>query len=123
PDRVMEVIAEVGAELKSDSAFGWMISDPIEVWGMDKFSESAIIIKGRIRTRPGKNPSVGRAFNLRLKRRFDELGIQPPSPANAFPLSFDPAGQAQLARTGMPQETTPGRIGAPPPRSDDPGSG
>ena len=125
PDRVMEVIAQVGGELKSDPAFGWMITDPIEVWGMDRFADSAVTIKGRIRTRPTKQAAVGRAFNLRLKRRFDELGIHPPSPANAVYLNFDPAGQPQLAqgsRGETPQETPPSRIGAPP-RSDDPGSG
>jgi small conductance mechanosensitive channel len=40
----------------------------------------AAIIKARIKTRPIKQWTVGREFNRRMKKRFDELGIEMPFP-------------------------------------------
>lgn len=47
---------------------------------MDQFADSAVIIKARIKTRPIKQWMVGREFNRRMKKRFDELGIEIPFP-------------------------------------------
>ena len=47
---------------------------------MDQFADSAVIIKARIKTRPIKQWAVGREFNRRMKKRFDELGIEIPFP-------------------------------------------
>ena len=38
------------------------------------------MIKSRFKTRPIEQWSVGREFNRRMKRRFDELGIEIPFP-------------------------------------------
>ena len=106
-DRMIAVIGEVGADLKADPAFGWMMTNAIEVWGVDRFSDAAIVIKGRIRTLPTSQSAVGREFNRRLKRRFDELGIQPPAPPNTFYLGFDPAGHPQAGTTTTPVRPAP----------------
>ena len=54
--------------------------DAVEVVGLDRFADSAIIIKGRIKTRPSKQWRVSREFNRRLKKKFDELDIEIPFP-------------------------------------------
>jgi len=79
-DRVMDVIREVGAELQQSEPFASHILQPVEVLGVDKFADSAVIIKGRIKTFPIQQWMVGREFNRRIKRRFDELGIEIPFP-------------------------------------------
>jgi small conductance mechanosensitive channel len=48
--------------------------------GVDKFADSAVIIKGRIKTRPIRQWMVGREFNRRIKYAFDEKGIEIPFP-------------------------------------------
>lgn len=82
-EEVDEVIAEVkkiGAALQEDPNFKGDILAPLEVAGLDKFGDSAVVIKARMKTKPSKQWSVGREFNRRLKKRFDELGIDIPFP-------------------------------------------
>ncbi len=78
--RVMDIIKQVGDELKEDSEFGSDIIEPIEVFGLDAFGDSAIIIKARIKTKPMKQWTIGREYRKRLKSAFDEQGIEIPFP-------------------------------------------
>lgn len=79
-DRVVEVVRELGVELQKDHEFAPLILEPLEIMGVDAFLDSAILIKARIKTRPSQQWKVGREFNRRLKKRFDELGIEIPFP-------------------------------------------
>lgn len=79
-DRVTQIIAEVGAELRSDEGFGSLIIEELEIFGISNFADSAVIIKGRIKTKPLKQWIVGREFNRRIKLAFDEHGIEIPFP-------------------------------------------
>ena len=78
--KVMEVIKQVGDELKDDPAFSDDIIEPIEVMGLNEFGDSAIVIRARIKTKPIKQWGVGREYRKRLKSRFDELNIEIPFP-------------------------------------------
>jgi small-conductance mechanosensitive channel len=49
-----------------------------------KFADSAVVIKARFKTKPIKQWRVGREFNRRLKKRFDELNIEIPFPHITF---------------------------------------
>lgn len=79
-DRVMALMKEVGAELRQDEHFGPLMVDDIEVFGVDAFDDSAVTIKGRLRTKPIKQWDVGREFRRRLKYAFDREGIEIPFP-------------------------------------------
>jgi small-conductance mechanosensitive channel len=78
-DEVTAVIREVDEELRKDPGFKDEIIAPIEVMGLDRFAESAIIIRARTTTRPIKQWGVAREFNRRLKKAFDEKNIEFPS--------------------------------------------
>ena len=80
PDRVMAVLLELARELRSDPAFGPLILDNAEMLGLDSFGDSSINIKFFIKTRPLKQWTVKRELLRRIKRRFDELGIEIPFP-------------------------------------------
>ena len=77
---VMNVLKETGDELKNDIAFSKMILDDIEVLGLDSFDDSSILIKCRIKTYPQFQWEIKREFNLRIKEKFDKLGIEIPFP-------------------------------------------
>ena len=79
-DEVIEVAKQVDAELREDPNFKNDILEPLEILGLDKFSDSAIVIKARTKTIPIRQWAVGREFNRRLKKRFDELDIEIPFP-------------------------------------------
>lgn len=79
-DTVMEVIREVGNQLREDEVYGPKIIEPIEVFGVDKFGDSAVVIRARIKTRPIEQWNVGREFRRRLKYAFDERNIEIPFP-------------------------------------------
>jgi len=84
PDRVGQVLKEVADELQQDPAFRSLILEPVEVLGVENFSETAIVIKLRIKTLPIKQWEVGREFRRRLKRRFDSEGIELPAPTVVY---------------------------------------
>ncbi len=79
-DRVVEVLKEIAAEMWKEEAFRDKILEPLDVLGVDKFADSAVIVKVRIKTVPLAQWSVGREMNRRIKKRFDELGIEIPFP-------------------------------------------
>jgi len=79
-DRVIEVMREVGRTMREDSRFGRNMLEDLEIFGVDKFDDSAIVIKGRIKTKPIKQWEVGREFLRRIKYAFDENNIEIPFP-------------------------------------------
>jgi moderate conductance mechanosensitive channel len=79
-DRVMEVIREVGRELENSEPYSEYIIEPLEILGVDQFADSAVVIKGRIKTQPIQQWAVGREFNRRIKHRFDAEKIEIPFP-------------------------------------------
>jgi len=91
-DQVTEVLRRVGAELQADPQFEGSILEPIDIFGLDQFGPSAIVIRGRIKTRPGKQWAVARAYNRLMKQRFDELGIEIPFPQRTVHVKGEVAG-------------------------------
>jgi small-conductance mechanosensitive channel len=80
PDRVADILREVGAGLQGDPKFGPFILEPIEVLGVDAFGDWAATLKARIKTVPLKQWDVGRELRRRIKRALDEQGIEMPFP-------------------------------------------
>ncbi len=80
PDEVIDVLQAIAQEMQADAEYAEDILEPIEILGVDQFTDSAIIIKARIKTRPIKQWRVGREFNRRMKYAFDERGIEIPFP-------------------------------------------
>lgn len=79
-DKVMHLIKEIGAELQSDPHFGPAILEPLEMLGVDKFADSAVVIKFRFKTKPIMQWTIGREMNRRIKKVFDEQDIEIPFP-------------------------------------------
>ena len=79
-DRVSAVMKEVAQELQQDPAIGPKMLEPIEILGVDNFGESEVVIKARLKTLPIQQWAVGREYRRRLKKAFDEKGIEIPFP-------------------------------------------
>src|SRR5262249_18618284 len=83
PDRVAALVRDIGAELEADPKFAADILDPIEILGVDSFSEWAVQMKVRMKTLPLKQWDVGRELRRRLVKAFVAQGLSIPFPVPA----------------------------------------
>src|SRR3569623_1098707 len=79
-DRVIALLKQIGQELRNDAKFGALMQGDIEVFGIDKLDDSAVVIQGRLKTYPIKQWEVGREFHRRDKIPIDDAGIELPFP-------------------------------------------
>ncbi len=97
-DEVVEVMMEVAEDLRSDDAFKDRILEPMEIMGVDAFADSAVIIKARLKTKPIQQWSVGREYRRRLKKAFDEKGIEIPFPHRT--ITWSPSSEPAALPAG-----------------------
>ncbi len=93
-DEVMAVLEEIGESMQNDPEYRDDILEPLEILGVDKFDDSAVVIKARITTKPIKQWRVGREFNRRMKKIFDERNIEIPFPHRTVYWGEAKEGQA-----------------------------
>jgi small conductance mechanosensitive channel len=79
-DHVMRVMQRVGADLRKDEVFGPKIIADLEMAGVDKWAESSVIVRCRFQVLPLEQWNVKRELLRRLKKAFDEEGIEIPFP-------------------------------------------
>ena len=79
-DHVIEVLKGIADTMMQEESYKYDILEPLEVLGVDKFADSAVIVKVRIKTMPIRQWVVGREMNRRIKKEFDRLGIEIPFP-------------------------------------------
>ena len=93
-DFVIDIIKNVFDDLRNDETYKQNIIDQLEVMGLERFDDSAVIIKIRIKTKPGLQWSVNREFNRRIKYAFDESNIEIPYPHNTVYFGEDKKGSS-----------------------------
>jgi len=79
-DEVMQLMKTVAGEMADDPDFSDRILGPMEMSGLDSFGDSSVNIKARIDTRPREQWNVAREYRRRLKKAFDEKGVEIPFP-------------------------------------------
>ncbi|MFO8100557.1 MAG: mechanosensitive ion channel family protein [Dehalococcoidia bacterium] len=79
-DHVIEVINRVGKELAEDEDWKNFIINPPQVLRVNKFGDSGIDIRVLGETKPLRQWAIGGELRLRLKRVFDQEGIEIPWP-------------------------------------------
>ena len=99
-DRVTDVLKQLGNEMMQEEPYRSVILSPLEVLGVDRFEDSAVIVKARIKTAPIKQWMVGREMNRRIKKKFDEMGIEIPFPHRS--LYFGERSKAFLTQADSP---------------------
>jgi len=100
-DNVIACMREIDEDLRQDEHFGPLILEPLEVLGLDKFADSAVMIKARIKTLPHEKWGVGREFNRRMKIAFDERNIEIPFPHQTLYFGEDKNGNAPGMKVQM----------------------
>lgn len=79
-DRVMEVLLDVGRGLWEDPEWRPRLIDQPVVPGVERFEDSAVVIRFMAKTQPLKQWEVARELRRRVKKRFDAEGIEIPFP-------------------------------------------
>lgn len=103
-DRVMAVMVEVAKGLREDAAYSQRILDTFELAGVERWDDSAVMLRGRFRVAPLAQWDVRREYLRRLKAAFDQHGIEIPFPQLAL---HAPPGLLTPARSSaVPERTT-----------------
>ena len=85
-------------ERLKQTPFSADILDDFEMQGVAEFADSAVVVRARIKTLPGKQWALGRAFNEILKEVFDERGIEIPFPHVTLYMGQNKDGSAPPLR-------------------------
>jgi small conductance mechanosensitive channel len=93
-DEVVAALREIDAEMRADPAFAADMLAPIEILGVDRFTDSAVVVRARLKTKPIKQWNVGREFNRRMKKLFDARGIEIPFPQRTLHWGEPKRGEA-----------------------------
>ena len=75
-DRVGQVLTDIAAGMREDPKFAPGILADLELFGVDQVRPWGVTITGQIVCTDIARWAVQREFNRRLKKRFDELGIE-----------------------------------------------
>jgi len=79
-DEVLALMRREGDALRRDEVFAPKILDELEMAGVEKWAESAVILRCRFKVRPLEQWNVRREYLRRLKKAFDAHGIEIPYP-------------------------------------------
>ncbi|MDZ7665795.1 MAG: mechanosensitive ion channel [Desulfotignum sp.] len=95
---VVQALQDVATELRQDDIWGPDIIEDLELFGLNNLGDSAVEIRVRLKTRPMRHFAVRRAFLERMKRIFDERGIEIPFPHQTIWFGEDKKGAAPPMR-------------------------
>jgi small-conductance mechanosensitive channel len=97
-DEVFDVMRGVAHAMRADPVYGAKILEDLEIAGVERWGDSAVQLRCRFRVRPLEQWSVRREFLRRLKRAFDERGIEIPFPHLTIYAGSDKKGMAPAFR-------------------------
>ncbi|HET9734333.1 MAG TPA: mechanosensitive ion channel family protein [Burkholderiales bacterium] len=81
PDEAFAAMREVAEVMRAEPDWARRIAEPLEVIGVERWADSAVMLRARLKVVPPTEQwSVRREFLKRLKRAFDERGIEIPFP-------------------------------------------
>lgn len=100
-DHVYEVINRTGREMAEDPAWRDKILSPPSVLGLDEFGDSAITIRVLGDTIALEQWAISREFRKRIKKAFDDEGIEIPYPHRTLVTAGQKAADGVLIRQAV----------------------
>jgi moderate conductance mechanosensitive channel len=80
-DQALSVMREVAAAMRVDPAWRERLPNDIEIIGVERWADSAVVLRARLRVVPAiEQWNVRREFLKRLKKAYDDHGIEIPFP-------------------------------------------
>ena len=79
-DQASEIMKAVADELWHENDPDLTILEEPSVWGVQELGNDAVVIRLVVKTDPSEQWAVGRVLRARIKKAFDEAGIEIPFP-------------------------------------------
>ncbi|MGM0701997.1 MAG: mechanosensitive ion channel domain-containing protein [Pseudomonadota bacterium] len=121
-DEAIEQLKLAFEDLKASEEHGYKLLEPLNVAGVIALADSSVNIRVIIKTTPGDQWAVGRAYNRLVKLRFDEAGIEIPFPHTTLYFGEDKQGNSPAANVRVLESRSKAANSAPA-RADDPQHG
>jgi small conductance mechanosensitive channel len=129
-NEAISVIKRTADDLWRDREWRSLILEEPDVWGVEAFGDSSILIRVVLKVVPAQQWAVSRELRLRIKDEFDDAGIEIPFPQTTVWLRDEPTeADVPATRNGavaaQPRERTGHRArtgeydSAPPASRDD----
>jgi len=80
-ERALAVMREVGQGMRADAKWASRVAADADVLGVEKLDNSSVVLRAQLQVVPAtERDNVKREFQKRLKKAFDERGIEIPFP-------------------------------------------
>lgn len=77
-ERVFSVLEQTYEEMRQIDPWRDLITDSIDICGVDRFSDTSMVVLAKIRSKPQARDIFMRAFNAKLQDNLRLAGIKPP---------------------------------------------
>ncbi|MUH02029.1 mechanosensitive ion channel [Bombella sp. ESL0387] len=102
-DQVAAILVEIGKEMRNEEAYRDLILADFDLWGVSAIGTSSVSVKGVYPTTNAGRWTVEWEFNRRMKKRFEQAGIQ--YPRDVVDIQ-GPALEHFINSRGVPDTTT-----------------
>jgi moderate conductance mechanosensitive channel len=79
-DEVIELMKAVGRDMRADPRFKHALLDDLEMAGVERLDDSAVVLRCRFKVAPLEQWNVRREYLRRVKAAFDQAGVEIPYP-------------------------------------------
>ena len=77
-DKAIKLMQEVSEKLRKSLTYKTKVLSDIEISGVDRFNESSLVIKARIKTQAMEHSNIRREYLRLMKQAFQKAKIKPP---------------------------------------------
>lgn len=93
-DKARKIVKKIGLDLAKDPEFAPSIIEPLKMQGVDQFGDTGMLMKMKLKTRPGEQFGIKRKALVLIKQAFDENGIKIAVPTVQISGDDDPKAAA-----------------------------
>lgn len=79
-EQVKEIINSVGESMLQEEKWTEVILEPVQFLRVDSFGDSSVVVKALGKVTPANQWEVAGEFRLRIKKAFDDAGVEIPFP-------------------------------------------
>ena len=94
-DRILELLKQVGHELRNDPVYGALVVADPEVPGIERVAGGEVDYLMLVKTRPGRQWAVSRELRRRIKECFQKNNVQPGNPARVYVMEAPPGAPSK----------------------------